>query len=181
MRLRTTIVTFSPEGVTTTDGAAGHARELTATRLRYGREARWADAFDSEEAERAAWERSRDRMLAHYRHGRRPAAWWRYDAPAGLRFDHDCEQSTLYEAGLLGEEERAELETFWREEFERAQQDDFWACLGPGKILHGEEARQSHYCWMDIPCKLLEQWTKEHRRRGKTVHELEAAATAPTA
>ena len=56
-----------------------------------------------------AWARNRDRLLAGYRHGRRPMAWWQFEA-GDLRYPgYDREQSTLYRAGLLGEEERAEL------------------------------------------------------------------------
>src|SRR4051812_40615483 len=86
--------------------------------LRYGREDRWADAFESEEEHRAAWERVRDNFLSQYRHGHRPAAWWGFDSPIPYPAGgYDRERSTLYEAGLLDEEERAWLLADWRREF----------------------------------------------------------------
>ena len=77
-----------------------------------------------------------------------------------------------YEAGLLQEDERAELVAEWREQFEKAQAAGFWFCLGSGRSLKGAPARRAHYKWADIPPKLVRQ----RRKRGKTIHELEAAA-----
>jgi hypothetical protein len=118
-------------------------------------------------------------LLARYRHGRRPAAWWRFEA-GDLRYPGDeTEWSTRYQAGLLGEEEQRELLAEWRQQFERAQAPDFWLCLGPGRSLKGAPARRAHYRWADIPRELLLQLAREHRRRGKTIRQLEAAAGDP--
>jgi hypothetical protein len=69
-----------------------------------------APVFDSDEQRRELWFRHRDQMMEqHGSRGRRPVAWWRYEA-CELRWPgYDRERSTLYEAGLLGEAERAEL------------------------------------------------------------------------
>jgi hypothetical protein len=144
--------------------------------LRYGREDRWADAFESEEEHRAAWERVRDNFLSQYRHGHRPAAWWGFDSPIPYPAGgYDRERSTLYEAGLLDEEERAWLLADWRREFARAQSADFFFCDGPQSFFHGATARRKHYRWADIPDTLVREWTAEHQRRRKTIRKLEQA------
>ena len=153
-------------------GRLSHAQEMT---LHYGPDARW-DAFHSETEYRDAWIRNRDRMLALCRHGRRPAAWWRFEA-GDLRYPgYEREQSTLYEAGLLGEDERTGLLTFWRKEFERAHEPHFFHCEGPGRIFEGAKARRRHFCWADIPRELLKEWT---RRRTRNIREPATAAEHP--
>ena len=88
-------------------GRLNHGQDMI---LQYGHDERWA-AFRSEAEHRDAWIRNRDRLLAWYRHGRRPQAWWQFEAP--FRYPgYDREQSTLYTAGLLTAEELAELEAF---------------------------------------------------------------------
>jgi hypothetical protein len=146
--------------------------------LLYGVDPRW-DAFRTEEEFRDAWMRHRDRLLAH-RHGRRPMGWWRFESPIPFP-GHDREQAVLFEAGLLGEEERAELVAEWHAHYWRAQAPDFWLCLGPGRFLKGAPARRRHYKWADIPKSLLVQWTKERRRRRRTIRELEAVSAAEPA
>jgi hypothetical protein len=153
-------------------GRLTHAQDMV---LQYGFDERWADAFRDESEHRDAWVRNRDRLLAWYRHARRPQAWWHFEAP--FRYPgYDREQSTLYAAGLLTAEELAELDGFWREEFDRAQQPDFFHCEGPGRFLKGEPAKRAHYQWADIPRALVKQWTTQRRRR--TIRELEATSPA---
>src|SRR5262245_12974140 len=108
-------------------------------------------AFDSDEQRRELWFRHRERLMELLgSHGRRPMAWWRYEA-GELRYPgYDRERSTLYEAGLLAEAERAELLAHWREEFDRAYDRDFFCCKGPRKFLHGAAARREHFKWADI-------------------------------
>jgi hypothetical protein len=109
-------------------------------------------AFDSDEQRRELWFRNREWLMEQRgSHGRRPLAWWRYDR----------ERSTLYEAGLLAEEERAELLAYWRHEFNRAHGRDFFYCAGPGRILHGAAARREHFRWADIPRALVAAWRAE--------------------
>jgi hypothetical protein len=151
--------------------------------LQYGYDERWADAFRDEDEHRDAWIRNRDRLLAWYRHGRRPAAWWQFEA-GDLRYPgHDRERSMLYEAGLLGEEERVELVAHWRARFVQAQQPGFMFCIGHAKSgdtfatwLEGEAAKKAHYAWSGIPKKLLKEWTRARRRRSRTVRQFETAA-----
>ena len=79
-------------------------------------------SFKSEEHRRATWFRYRDKLMQQWaRHGRRPLGWWCYEAPEkGLRYPgYEHERSILYEAGLLTEGERTELEAWWRKEFDR--------------------------------------------------------------
>jgi hypothetical protein len=117
-------------------------------------------AFDSDEQRRELWFRHRDQLMARRgAHGRRPLAWWRYEA-GDLRYPGpDRERSTLYEAGLLAEGEKAELLAYWRHEFDRAHGSDFFHCAGPGRILHGAAARREHFKWADIPRSLVEAWS----------------------
>jgi hypothetical protein len=70
---------------------------------------------------------------------------------------YDRERSTLYQAGLLGEDERRELMAYWRQEFDRASGADFFCCVG-GKNLHGAAARREHFRWADIPPPLVAAW-----------------------
>jgi hypothetical protein len=153
-------------------GRLSHMQEMV---LRYGPDERWADAFCDEEEHRDAWIRNRDRLLASCR-GHRPAAWWRYEAGDLPYPGYEREQSTLYEVGVLGEEERDELVKWWHEQYLRAQAANFWHYLGPGRSLQGAPARRAHYRWADIPASLLAEWSAAHRRRGKTVRKLETAA-----
>ena len=54
-------------------------------------------------------------MLLWANNGRRPRAWWAFDRPPGLEFvNYDRQQSTLFDAGLLAEDERAALIKHWR-------------------------------------------------------------------
>jgi hypothetical protein len=125
-------------------------------------------AFSSEDERHAAWIRHRDRLMQHWGcHGRRPLAWWCFEAPADLDYNYASEQSTLYEAGLLTASEAAELMARWKHEFDRACAPGFSVCLGPQRFLTGEDARRAHFAWADIPATLIEAWTIERQRQSK--------------
>jgi hypothetical protein len=142
--------------------------------LRFGWDERWDDAFATEAEYAEAWARNRDRLLAACPHGRRPMAWWRFEAP--IQFPgYDHEPAVLFEADLLAEAEIAALLAEWREQFEKAQAPDFWFCLGPGCFLKGVAAKKAHLQWAGVPRTLVRKWTAQRRRRGKTVR---APATA---
>jgi hypothetical protein len=144
--------------------------------LQYGPSPRW-NAFDSEEEHASAWARNRDRFLAHYRRGRRPMAWWRFEA-GDLRYPgYDRERSVLYEAGLLGDAELRELVSEWRRQFLRTYEPNFFFTDSPDRILRGAAARQAHFDWADIPDKLIEQWTEERRHRPAVAEQVEGAAS----
>jgi hypothetical protein len=143
--------------------------------LLYGYDPRWSSAFCTEEEYQEAWMRNRERILASYRHGRRPQAWWVLEAPIEYP-GYDREQSVLFETGLLDEVEAAELAAWWREQYERAWSAHFFHCDGPGRIFEGAIARRKHYKWADIPRSLLKEWTAERRRRGKTIRNLEPSS-----
>jgi hypothetical protein len=147
-------------------GRLNHAQEMT---LQYGPDPRW-DAFRSEEEFRDAWIRNRDRLLAWYRHGRRPMAWWRFESPIPYP-GYDRERSALFEAGLLGEEEREQLVVHWRAHFAQAQQHGFMFCVGrttPNATgatwLKGVAAKKAHYRWSGIPRSLLREWLRSRPR-----------------
>lgn len=145
-------------------GRLSHEQEMV---LFYGKDPRWAAAFHDEEEQRDAWMRNRDRLLAWYRHGRRPMAWWRYETD--LKYPgYDHERATLFEAGLLSETEAHELQTWWREEFERAYRPKFFFCDGPGLFFSGSVARSKHFAWADIPERLVRRWSHERRRKDNT-------------
>jgi hypothetical protein len=135
-------------------------------------------AFASEEERRAAWLRHREQILLLSAPGRRPQAWWAYEAPVawpGL----GCERSALYAAdGILSEAEKLELEAYWHEEFDRAQEEGFWICMAPNEILEGRAARRAHYRDVDIPAALVKKWTAERRRQVQAIRRLEAMAGA---
>jgi hypothetical protein len=117
--------------------------------------------FSDAEHVRAAWFRHRARLLELFGgRGHRPAGWWTFEAPIEHP-GYDRERSTLYEAGLLGEEERIELLAYWREQFDRAHGAGFFYCGGPGRILEGEAARRAHFAWADIPPALVAAWSAE--------------------
>lgn len=100
------------------------------------------------------WQRHRERMMAHMRPGRRPEEWWQYEAPISWP-GYDNETVALYEAGLLSDEEIAELMPRWRAEFERAQAPNFFYVEGPGVYFEGAVARRRHYEWAQIPPSVL--------------------------
>jgi hypothetical protein len=105
--------------------------------------------FASPAARKDAWERHKHRLIGTLpgSAGRRPMAWWQYDA--AIRWPgYDAERSTLWRAGLLlGDDERAALEAEWRREFDVA------------KRLPAGERRAQHYAWADIPEELVRRWT----------------------
>lgn len=106
------------------------------------------EPFASPAARKAAWERHKHRLIGVLPSspGRRPMAWWGYDAPIKWP-GYDRERSTLWQAdGLLGAEERARLEGGWRREFDRAQR------------LPAGEARRGHLRWADVPDELARRW-----------------------
>jgi hypothetical protein len=71
-----------------------------------------SSVFDSTEQLRDAWIRGRDVAMRLWgSHGRRPMAWWCFEAPGlGLRWPgYDAETRYLLETNTLSEAERAEL------------------------------------------------------------------------
>jgi hypothetical protein len=95
--------------------ASGELPDLTPDQLQelwLGPSPRRGSLFRTREELRAAWDRGRDYVMATWgRNGRRPQAWWEFEAPAlGLRWPGvDREHRVLYEAGVLGAEEIAQL------------------------------------------------------------------------
>jgi hypothetical protein len=142
-------------------------------------------AFESDEHRRAMWFRYRDRIMRQWaKGGRRPVGWWLYEAhEKGLRYPtSQYERSVLWEAGVLGEEERAQLESEWKREWERCWDDPhFFHCAGPDKNFTGDEARVRHLVWADVPPALVDLWLAERERRGRVVRDLETEAASADA
>jgi hypothetical protein len=128
--------------------------------------------FRTRDELRAGWEAAREELPQRSQPGRRPQAWWEFDAPfpyPGL----DFERSTLWRAGLLSADEKHQLEVEWRAEFERAWEPGFVeyeAC----RMVKGARARRLYFAWADIPHELVEQWTGE-RRRARPRSRIDAA------
>jgi hypothetical protein len=114
---------------------------------------------------REAWEQHRVEVMALFaKDGRRPMGWWEFEAPGlGLKYpDDEREQSYLFEqTGVLPEDERAELLSFWRNEFERAHSPSY-----------DTKARRKHFRDVDIPARLIREWTAERRRRATALRKL---------
>lgn len=123
--------------------------------LTYGPDDRWDDPFTSIEEARQAWLTNRERLLADHGPGRRPWGWHEFEGPPDLPYDYDRETSSLFERGLLGESEKAELISFWRAEFLRAQE--------LGDVVQ----RRRHIKWADVPASLVKRWRAGRRRRGQ--------------
>jgi hypothetical protein len=117
-------------------------------------------AFAGDEERQASWAHHRDRLLAEYRHARRPLAWWAFESSFHWP-GREHERSTLYRAEVLSADERARVMAEWRVEFDKAQAPGFWLCQGPGRFLNGADARREHYRWADIPAELVERWSAE--------------------
>ena len=146
----------------------GHLTLWQKLSLEYG-EADHRPGFPSDAERRAAWTWHRHRLLAlpRYQRGKRPDAWWCFEAPIPRPDEREDEPAALYAAKLLGEAERAAVVAEWRAEFEGAQEPDFRLCTGPGEILSGDAARHAHYRDAGIPRSLVRKWTQEHMRGQK--------------
>ena len=111
--------------------------------------------FDSREALVSAWQRARGYVMRLWgRGGKRPMAWWQFEAPdLGLKWPgYDRQQSYLFAAGVLEEKERAELELQWRRDFEHA------------RSIEDPVARKRYLDWADVPISLRQEWRAERRR-----------------
>ena len=80
--------------------------------------------------------------------------WYEFEAPPGLHHSpYATERSRLYEAGVLGIDEAAALETEWRQAFAEAQ------------ALSSDAERRAAYAEADIPSELVKRWSAAARRR----------------
>src|SRR5262245_18104272 len=79
---------------------------------------RIGSTFSDDNARRRCWVENRERMMQLFAHnGRRPQAWWAFEAPFKYP-GFNLERSTLWAAGLLDKAEARQLEAHWRVEFE---------------------------------------------------------------
>jgi hypothetical protein len=134
-------------------------------------------SFESDEHRRTTWFRYRDRLMQRWgKPGRRPMGWWLYESPfrSHRHPGPEHERSILYEfTDALSADERAELEAWWRREFDRSWDEHFFYCAGPDKIFTGDIAREYHWLWADIPPELVDRWMAERERRGRVIHKLQ--------
>jgi hypothetical protein len=109
--------------------------------------------FGSREELQSAWQQHRAEVMRLWgSHGRRPMAWWEFEA-GNLEYPgYHHEQSYLFEHNAFSEAERTELLAGWRKEFEHA-------CSLEGA------ARKSHLDWADVPHSLRQQWQAARKRR----------------
>jgi hypothetical protein len=113
--------------------------------------------FESEADRQWAWSQHRGRLMELFaRNGRRPWAWWIYEA--GRPHPGDRQASTLYEMEQLAGEELEECLGFWRAQFDRSFDRDFFYTERPGQFCTGWQARERHFEWADIPPVLLAEW-----------------------
>jgi hypothetical protein len=132
-----------------------------------GANSRRGSTFANDAERRRLWEVHRKRLLDRWGvEGRRPQAWWRYDALNIPYPGYACERSTLYEHGLLDKAEARALVAEWHAEFKRAMQPNFFFIAGPGEIYHDAIAREKHFAWADIPSALVQQWEAACQRAG---------------
>src|SRR5262249_19208812 len=80
--------------------------------------------------------------------GRRPQAWWRFEAPFAYP-GFNLEKSTLWAANLLGAAERRALEADWREEFNQSLAPGFTFRERCGDYLTGRAAHVAHLVFHD--------------------------------
>jgi hypothetical protein len=101
---------------------------------------------------RRLWVENRDRFMQLFAHGgRRPMAWWQFEAPFKYP-GFNLERSTLWAAGLLGAAEARTLEQDWREEFNRSLAPDF--TFGS---LTGRAAHIAALVFHDVPADFAER------------------------
>src|SRR5262245_15410543 len=113
--------------------------------------------FRNREELRAAWKQFGPEVMSEWgSNGRRPAAWYEFEAPPDLHDDYDRERSQLYDRGLLGIDEAARVEADWRAEFDRAQ-----------TRFRTDAERRRFYREIDLPDSLRKQWEAERRRRAR--------------
>jgi hypothetical protein len=123
----------------------------------------------------AAWEAGRAVVMRLWgSDGRRPQAWWEFEADGLKHPGYYREKSTLWRTpGVLTEEERIQVETEWRADFDAA-------------LAMDASERREHLELRDVPVELVKRWVKaaeraERRRQTRAIRNSTAAVqeTAP--
>lgn len=118
--------------------------------------------WEDREPTLACWRKHRDRLMRSEAPGRRPSVWWRYDK--GMEPPPcDEESALLWRMGELQGAERAQVETWWRMEYDDA---------------HDMDDRTRHWRWHEIPLELVKKWDAEKRGAAPRIQELKAASRA---
>jgi len=123
--------------------------------------------FSSPQDLREAWERHRDEVMRLWgQGGRRPMGWWQFDTE--LKYPgYYRERSFLWRHGILGPEEKFEVEHEWRADFEAAHR-------------MGARERREHLEHCDVPPELIERWISERRRRARVQGATSGATSGVT-
>ena len=127
--------------------------------------------FKTEKEACKYWRENRPRLWPLLAiNGKRPWIWWCIESP--IPWPGAAHQtSALYEANLLAEGEKAEVEASWRHEFNRSHDCRFFA---------DTRARKAHLRWADVPAVLVREWERERRRSAVQIREMqENRASAP--
>src|SRR5262249_24816632 len=122
---------------------------------------RSGSTFAGDATRRRAWKENRDRLMKLFANGgRRPQAWWAFEAK--FKFPgFNREKSALWESGLLGAAEARELEQDWYDEFAKSLEPGFTFHDYSGHYLTGHAAHIAHLVFHDCPAALAEQWATE--------------------
>jgi hypothetical protein len=132
--------------------------DLQEAQLAWGTSHRFGPLFSNDEQAREAWFLNRERLMRLFAFGgRRPLAWWKFEAKIPWP-GFNRERSTLWEANLLGATERRQLEHDWHSEFVQSLAPNFTFRERDGHYLHGHEAHIANLVFHDVPAALAEQW-----------------------
>jgi len=102
-------------------------------------------AFANDDERKRIYFEQRDKWLRYWaNNGRRPMAWWEFEAPFKYP-GFNRERSTLYTAGLLGADESKQLEEYWHTEFERS-------------VTKPWDEHIDHLIFCDVPPELAERF-----------------------
>jgi hypothetical protein len=135
--------------------------DLQEAELAWGVSHRLGPLFSSDDEAREAWFLNRPRLMSLFAFGgRRPQAWWKFEAKIPWP-GFSLERSTLWEAGLLGKAEARQLEHDWHSEFVQSLAPGFTFRERDGHYLTGHAAHVANLVFHDVPVALAEQWASE--------------------
>jgi hypothetical protein len=143
-------------------GGDQHLDPGEALELIVGPNSNMGSLFRTRDELRAAWERGRDELMARASPGKRPQAWWQFDAGELRHPGSERERSCLWRAGRLSAAEKVELEQLWFAEWTRCSSPKFAISLPwPNEPISGEAARRRHLELHDVPTELSKIWESE--------------------
>jgi len=121
----------------------------------------------------AAWQAGRAVVMRLWgSHGRRPRGFYEFEWP-GDPPAYDVERSCLWRSGVLGPEEKLEVEREWRREFETAQAPNF--SVNTGDEIAGPTFRANWLSDGRLRRAGVEGGNRCHRRRRQSNKNASAA------